>query len=175
MSGQDIHLRPLIVRGDHHSAALTFNGSAIVPNLTPMELHVFVRNAAVPTCEEWQAAISDHGFFLILDASWDVRNHAGFSQVICWGKKSGFEFDLHPAKDIASGYKDVPERIGARDLSASFRWHGNVLGSLSVYIASAVLARLTGGILYYPQKAQFSTAHEAMARARRLIAVTELS
>jgi len=175
MSGQDVHLSSPIVRGESAQPALALNGSASLQKVTPMELHVFLRNAALPAREEWQTAITEEGFALILDATLDVRNHAGFSQIMCWGKKSGFEFDLNPAPDITSRYRGVSERIGARNVSANFRWQGNVLESLGVHIASAVLAKLADGILYYPQKAHFSTSHEAMAMARQLIAVSELS
>ncbi len=140
-----------------------------------MELHVFLRDAALPTREEWQAGITDQGFELTLDATLDVRRHTGFSPAVCWGKKSGFEFELRASIDVASRYNGVSERIGARNLAVSFQWRGNVLESLSVHIASAVFARLTDGILYLPQKAHFSTSNEALAMARRLIEVSELS
>ncbi len=140
----------------------------------PMELHVFLRDAALATREEWQAGITDQGFELTLDATLDVRHHTGFSPAVCWGKKSGFEFDLLPAIDIASSYNGVSERIGARNLAVSFHWRGNLQESIIVYIASAVLAKLADGILYYPQKNNFSTSYEALAVVRRLIEVAEL-
>ena len=155
-------------------ATLAVNGVANPQKALPMELHVFLPCPALPTREAWQAGISDHGFLLTLDEALDVRSHTGFSRAVCWGRKSGFEFGLSPALDVASRYPGVPERIGVRDLSANFRWHGNVLESVIVYVASAVFAKMTDGILYYPQKNHFATGYETMAMARQLIEVMEL-
>jgi hypothetical protein len=153
---------------------MAFNGMAMPQTIMPMELHVFLRDAAIPTREEWQAGITDQGFEVTLDTTLDVRHHTGFSPAVCWCKKSGFEFDLRPAVDIASSYNGVSERIGARNLAVSFHWRGNVQESVIVYIASSVLAKLADGILYYPQKNHFSASNEALAMARRLLALTEL-
>ena len=174
MSEQNVCLNQFSAGGDIRHAVLALSGFARPQNIMPMELHVFLQSAALPTRVEWQAGIIDHGFPLTLDKVLDIRHHTGFSPVVCWGKKSGFEFDLHPATQITSRYIGVSERIGARDLSANFRWRGNVLESVVVYTASAVLAGLTNGLLYSPQKNRFSTAREAIALARRLIAATEL-
>ena len=161
-------------REENHHPSLAVNGVANLQNVLPMEVHVFLRNPALPTREEWQAGITDHGFLLTLDEALDVRSHTGFSRAVCWGRKSGFEFGLCPALAIASRYAGVPERIGTRDLSANFRWQGNVLESVIVYVASAVLAKMTDGVLYYPQRNHFATGYETMAMARRLIELTEL-
>ena len=168
------HLRSSIARADNRYPALALNGVADSQNALPMGLHVFLQTTALPTREDWQAGIADHGFPLTLDEALIVRNHTGFSPALYWGRKSGFTFGLCPALAVASRYKGAPERIGARDLSANFHWSGNVLESVIVYAASAVFAKLTHGILYYPQRDLFSTGYEAMSMARRLIEVTEL-
>jgi hypothetical protein len=173
MSGRDAYPGPSGTQGDQRPWDVAFNGMAIPPTMMPMELHVFLRDAALPTREGWQAGITDQGFELTLDATLDVRHHAGFSPAVCWGKKSGFELDFRPAIDIASRYNGVSERIGARNLAVSFRWRGNFQESVIVYITSAVLARLADGILYYPQKNNYSTGYEALAVVRRLMEVTE--
>ena len=139
-----------------------------------MGLHVFLQTTVLPTREDWQTGITDHGFPLTLDEAMIVGNHAGFSPALFSGRKSGFTFDLCPALAIASRYPGATERIGARDLSANLHWSGNVLESVIVYAASAVFAKLTSGILYYPQRNHFSTGHVAMSMARQLIEVTEL-
>jgi hypothetical protein len=174
MSDENVHLRLTSMRGDTPHPALALNGVSNLQTAMGMELHVFLRGAALPTREEWQAGITDHGFPLTLDEALDVRSHAGFSPALFWGRKSGFKFDLCPANAIVSRYPGARERIGARDLSANFLWRGNMLESVIVYLASAVFAKLTHGILYYPQRNHFSTGHETMAMARRLIEVTEL-
>lgn len=174
MSEPHLCLRLPIARADNPHPALALNGVANLQNVMPMELHVFLQGAALPTREEWQAGITDHGFLLTLDEALNVRGNTGFSPAISWGRKSGFEFGICPAPDLTSRYPVVSGRIGARDLSANFRWRGNVLESVIVYVASAVLAKLAHGLLYYPQRNHFSTGHEALSIARQLIEVTEL-
>jgi hypothetical protein len=153
---------------------LALNGVANPQNALPMGLHVFLQTTALPSREDWQAGITDHGFPLTLDEAMIVRSHGGFSPAIYSSRKSGFTFDLCTAQAIASRYPGAPERIGARDLSANFHWSGNVLESVIVYAASAVFAKLTSGILFYPQRNHFSTAFEAVSMARQLVEVTEL-
>lgn len=160
--------------GDAHQAAVALSGIPTVGKIVLMELHVFLWDAALPTREEWQAGITEYGFDLAINERLDVRHNTGFSPATFCGKKSGFEFDLCPTNDITSRHIGISERIGTRGLSANFRWGGNVLESVVVYVASAVLARLADGIVYYPQKNHFSTGHEAMSMARRLMAATEL-
>lgn len=174
MSEQDVCLRPPVGHGDDRHSVLALNGDANPQNVLPMELHVFLRGATLPTREEWQAGITDHGFLLTLDEALDVRNHTGFSRAVCWGRKSGFEFDLHPAVDVTPRYPGVAARVGTRDLSANFRWRGSVLESVIVYVASAVFAKLTDGLLYYPQRNHFATGYETMAMAKRLVELAEL-
>jgi hypothetical protein len=174
MSEQNSYVRHSGMRGEAHHPALALNGVPHLQNAMAMELHVFLRGAALPTREEWQAGITDHGFPLTLDETLDVRSHTGFSSVIFWGRKSGFEFGLSPANVIASQNEGTLKRIGARDLAANFRWRGNMLESVIVYLASAVFTKLTDGVLYYPQKNHFSTGQETMAMARQLIEVAEL-
>ena len=127
-----------------------------------MELRVFLRDAAVPDSERWQAGIVGEGFRLALDKTLDVRQN------------TGFEFNLLPAAAVASGYQGDPAPIDGYGVCANFRWTGNARESVIVYIASAVLAKLADGILYDPQKNSFSTGKEAVAMVRRLIEATEL-
>jgi hypothetical protein len=174
MSEQHLRLRSPIVREDNRHLTLGLIDVANTRNALPMGLHVFLRTAAMPDREEWQAGITDNGFPLTLDKALDVRKNTGFSPVVCWGSSSGFTFDLCPAVAIASRYQGASERIGNRDLSANFHWSGNALESVIVYAASAVLAKLASGLLYYPQRNQFSTGYEAISLARQLIEVAEL-
>jgi hypothetical protein len=175
MSETNILLKQPIVRGDDRHPALALSDIANPRGIRSMELHVFLQDAALPTRGEWQTAINEQGFCLTLNEALDVRHHTGLSTALYWGRRSGFEFSLCPAVDVALSCMEISARIGARDLSANFRWRGNALESVVVYIASAALARLANGIVYLPQKNRFSTGREAVAMARRLMEVTELS
>jgi len=139
-----------------------------------MALHVFLHDAALPTREQWQSGIAGEGFPLVLDQTLDVRQNTGFSPAIYGDRQSGFEFDLLPATRATSVGEGDWARIDGHDLCANFRWVGNVQESISVYIASAVLAKLANGVLYDPRADRFLTGAEAVAMVRRLIEATEL-
>lgn len=138
------------------------------------KLHVFLRGAAVPDSEQWQAGIIREGFRLALDQTLDDRQNTGFRPAVYQGSQSGFEFNLLPAAAVASDCQGIPARIDGCDVCANFRWAGNVRESIVVYIASAVLAELANGVLYDPQENSFSTGKEAVATVRRLIKAIEL-
>jgi hypothetical protein len=140
----------------------------------PMALHVFLHDAALPTCEQWQSGIAEEGFRLVLDKTLDVRQNTGFSPAVYGGRKSGFEFDLLPVTGVTSVGKGDWARIDGHDVCANFQCGGNVRESISIYIASAVLAKLANGVLYDPKADHFLTGSEAVAVVRRLIEATEL-
>jgi hypothetical protein len=134
-----------------------------------MELHVLLRNSAVPTVEEWQRALTEASFNLILDNALKIREASGYSPAIYNGVKTGFEFDLFPASDIMETYEGIAEQIGDRDLSANFRWGGDLRECVAACIASGVLTKLCDGILYDPQENIFFGGDEAIAMARQTI------
>jgi len=140
----------------------------------PMALHVFLHDAAFPTREQWQSGIAEEGFRLVLDQTLDVRQNTGFRPAVYGGRKSGFEFDLLPATVATSVCEGDLARVNGHDLCANFRCGGNVRESISIHIASAVLAKLANGILYDPRADHFLTGTEAVARVRRMIEATEL-
>jgi len=47
-----------------------------------MELHVFLRNSSVPTVGEWQQAVREAGFDLLLDNGLRLREDTGFSPAV---------------------------------------------------------------------------------------------
>jgi len=140
----------------------------------PMALHVFLHDAALPTREQWQSGIAEEGFRLVLDKTLDVRRNTGFRPAVYGGRKSGFEFDLLPVTRATSVCEGDLARIDGHDLCANFRCGGSVQEIISVYIASAVLAKLANGVLYDPRADHFLTGVEAVAIVRRLIEATEL-
>ena len=53
-----------------------------------MELHVFLRDSSVPTVGEWQQAIREAGFDLLLDNGLRLREDTGFSPAVYRGRKA---------------------------------------------------------------------------------------
>ena len=53
-----------------------------------MELHVFLRDSSVPTVGEWQRAIREAGFDLLLDTSLRLREDTGFSPTVYRGREA---------------------------------------------------------------------------------------
>jgi hypothetical protein len=132
-----------------------------------MELHVLLQDTRVPTVTEWQQAIREAGFDLLLDSSLRLREDTGFSPAVYRGNETGFEFDLWPASDITDTYPDVASRIGGRDMAANFRWGGDLLECAAAVIAAAALARLTDGVLFDPQEGDLASGDEAIEMARQ--------
>ena len=87
----------------------------------PMALHVFLHDAALPTCEQWQSGIAEEGFRLVLDKTLDVRQNTGFSPAVYGGRKSGFVFDLLPVTGVTSVGKRDWARIDGHDVCANFQ------------------------------------------------------
>jgi len=134
-----------------------------------MELHVLLRDSSVPTPSQWQNAIREAGFDLTLDATLSMRDWTGFLPAVYKGVKTGFEFDVSDASDITDTYPDVAEHVGDRDVSANFRWGGDLRECVAAVVASAALAELCDGVLYDPQEGAFHTGDEALETARQIV------
>ena len=134
-----------------------------------MELHVLLQDSALPSRDKWQAGINESGFKLVLDETLDLREQTGYSPSLYNGVQTGFEFDLSPAEDITSSYEALANQAGPGSISANFRWGGNMRELFAASIASAVLAKITSGIVYDPENDLCSTGDEALASARQLI------
>jgi hypothetical protein len=134
-----------------------------------IEIHVLLKNSNIPSVAQWQQAIHAAGFDLMLDHTFSVREHSGFLLATYKGIETGFEFDLSNNSDIISTYSDVVAHIENRDLSANFRWGGRLTECVAALIASAILAKLSDGIVYDPQSETFETGDEALRSVRQLI------
>jgi len=117
-----------------------------------MELHVLLSSSKLPTVPEWQTAIHVHGFDLVLDPILNLHTDAGFTPAAWKGQKTGFEFDLSPASDIADSYRTVADVLEGRDRSANFRWGSDLSECAAATIAAAVLTTMSEGIFYDPQE-----------------------
>lgn len=133
-------------------------------------INVFLRDAHVPTVNEWNAAIKAEGFDLILE-SFDLRSEDGYRPATLKGKESGFEWYLSPIA-TAEEHPQYPFKahVGDCDLRAQLCFTSHAEEEKVASIAGAVLAKLTGGYYWDAETDnRFLQADEAIAAARKLI------
>ncbi len=134
-----------------------------------IELHVLMSDSKVPNRDQWQHAISEAGFDLTLDATFQPQVNTGFVVTRYKGMRTGFEFDLFPASDILDTYQEMASRAGELDVSANFRFGGDTNELVAAVIAASVLAQITGGVLFDPQDGTMVEGEGALALANRTI------
>ncbi len=128
-----------------------------------MELHVFVASAEVPGREKWQERLDASNFPTVLAEAFDPAADRGFVPVTFGGAATGFEFSLGDASSITAAYPHAVQRIGGRDLCATFTWSGAVDELASAFSAAASLADLADGVYFDPQDDEFLLGSEAIA------------
>jgi hypothetical protein len=139
-----------------------------------MELHVLVDDSRLPDARHWQGTIVALRFDLKLDPSLSVRDNRGFLPCTFKGRQSGFEFDTFPASDIFETYPEFQQRFSGYNLSANFRWGGDLVEMACALIASATLAKLCGGVWFDPQEGMSLNAQEALEQVKTYVAAVEL-
>lgn len=135
-----------------------------------MELHVLIDSAKLPDIRKWQTAIDSLGFDVKVDPSVIVETDTGFLPATYKGRKSGFEFDVSASSDIISAYGDQASNFKDADLSANFRWGGDLDEIACALVASAALTKLTGGVWFDPQEGICSDATGAVEQAKAAVA-----
>jgi len=126
-----------------------------------------MHDSRVPDRAAWQHAIEQAGFPTVLDPALNVREDTGFSPATYGGESTGFEFYMESATDVLDAYPHIAERIGAREMAASFRWGGDLNEMAAALSAAAALANLTDGIYFDPQDDVLYSAAEALVATRR--------
>src|SRR5260221_13372798 len=81
-------------------------------------IQVFLRDASVPTVDDWNAAIKAAGFDLVLDP-FNLRTDAGYRPAMLKGEESGFEWYLSPTTEITESTEfPFKSQIGDSNLAA---------------------------------------------------------
>ncbi len=132
-----------------------------------IELHVFLESWKVPTHDDWQQAITSIGFPATIQAPFNPRSHTGFQPVTYGGHSTGFEFCVEPANEIIGSYPHVSDRLGKRDICATFRWGGDLNEMSAALAAAAALTKLVDGIYYYPDDDVLYGANEAVQATKK--------
>ena len=132
-----------------------------------IELHVFLEKSEVPTHYDWQEAISSIGSPAEIRAPFDPQLDKGFRPVNYGDQSTGFEFYLEPSSEIVRSYPHIADRLGRRDVCATFRWGGGLNEMSAALAAAAALTKLSDGIYYYPDDDVLYDGDEAVQATRR--------
>lgn len=137
-----------------------------------MELHVLIAESRLPDRPQWQEEIDALGFDLKLDSSLlQLRESTGFLPCTLQRRKSGFEFCIWEATAISETNPELKEKFLGRDLSANFRWGGDLVEMACALIASAALAKLCDGVWFDPQEGVCLTSDEAIDQTKSGVAL----
>jgi hypothetical protein len=118
-----------------------------------VEVLVYIRDADLPTRDEWQRAIDAEGIDLHLDP-FSPREHTGYLPAKLNGQDCGFEYFYQPLD--AADTKDVRAEVGDRDRSVSLVCHSSEIEGRAAMLAAAVLTKLVDGVFFDPQGGGFA-------------------
>jgi hypothetical protein len=116
---------------------------------------VFLERASVPPAAAWARAIREHGFALELDPDFDVQAHAGFLPCRYREAATGFELSMDRVADAGLD-GDARAAAGKRDAVVSFETHGDARALVASWVASSVLAVISGGVFWSDESGEAS-------------------
>jgi hypothetical protein len=128
---------------------------------------VFFNAARAPTPVEWQDVIRAAGFDVQLDTDFDFQTFSGFLPATYRGAPAGFELSFERiAADGSLGSKERTAAAAGADSCAMLVTHSNLREMVSAALAAAVLAALTGGVLFDDESNEAHSSSEAAVWAR---------
>jgi hypothetical protein len=120
----------------------------------------------MPKPQEWQAAITRHGFHLRIDTDFDASTHSGCLPCEYKGEAAGFEYDYAVLDNEELHELEVPQPLPCMiSFSASMRVRNDFLSEV---IAAAVLTEITGGLLVDPQEGRRHESADVIRWAKEL-------
>jgi hypothetical protein len=117
----------------------------------------------VKSFEELQTCINDLGFDLKIQLTVDLNNYTGHLNALWRGREAGFEFSSFSPSELLETYSDVD--FGGPWPQAYVLYVGTLTGCVGACIATAALARITGGLVFDPQEDDVMSAEDATTRA----------
>jgi hypothetical protein len=130
-----------------------------------VKLDVYLKDERLPTHAQWQKAIKDAGFALILEEI-DTRTHSGFVPARLGDQECGFEYDFYPL-DVAELEEDA-EMVGNRDGVVRFTTHGGAPADLlAAMLAAGVLTKCFDGVFQDQQSGEFATGDGVFDKMKR--------
>jgi hypothetical protein len=124
-----------------------------------MSVDLFVQLPAerMPTPQQWQDAITSHGFTLKLDTDFQVESFSGYLPCDLEGKPAGFEY-----------FYELATTNGLPHIKIQLATHSDITEFFGSAIAAAVLTEISGGTLEDPQEGSFFKGAEAIAWVREI-------
>ncbi len=108
-----------------------------------VEVQVYLDPQKMPSPEQWQAAIRERGFDVMIDTDFDPWEHTGFLPGEYDGEEAGFEYFAGRLSADETRRAGVPAGLSA---CIDLVTHGDEAEWYSSIIAGAVLAEMTQGI-----------------------------
>jgi hypothetical protein len=134
-----------------------------------LELYVCLQQARLPTVKAWEEALQAEGFDLTFDDEFALTDHSGFLPVVHNGVDTGFEFYLDPLDDDALPYPEARSAASDCDQVAAFRLGGDERELAAALCASAVLAKMTGGVYYNSTEGLAQRGSASIDAAREMV------
>ena len=130
------------------------------------DLSVHLDTKRMPTPQEWQTAIAQHGFQLSIDTDFDVSELSGCLPCVYQGKEGGFEYCYRILDNQELNEREVPQGLPCEigfSARAGFREE-----FLSAVISAAVLAEITEGLVVDPQEGRSHESTHAVRWAKEI-------
>ena len=131
---------------------------------------VFLMRAKLPTRDAWQRALSREGFELVLDPELDPAHDDGYVPCKLAGADAGFEYFVQSVESYLADHDGAERRVrlGGGDIAISFVTHSRVADLHAAMAACAVLATLSGGLVWSDDAGDFI--HNPLRAARDIAA-----
>ena len=113
------------------------------------EQFAFIHRARVPSRDQWQQAVDESGFDLVIYEGLQPFSHSGFLPCKLLGADSGVETYHGPASEAVPEADVLKELSGGRDFCITFRWGGSFQEAACAMILSYALARSFGAAVSY--------------------------
>jgi hypothetical protein len=135
-----------------------------------MDLYIF-SNRPVRSMAEWQSAIDDDGFQILLDLTTAFDDLNGFLPVRLDGAGTGFEVGHESAAELVGQCSEDDIDIGGPWACAlAFHWGGDLREMIAAFSTASSYARVTEGVVFDPQEGEVFTPAAAFELARKLAA-----
>src|SRR5579871_1543612 len=108
-----------------------------------IDVLIYLKPERMPTPQEWQKAITERGFPVLIDTDFDTASFTGYLPGEYKGEPCGFEYYAFPFSTDDCREEGIPHELS---LCVGLVTHGDHLDGCCSTIAGAVLAEMTEGI-----------------------------
>jgi len=117
----------------------------------------FIDRTKIPSASQWQQAINDSGFDLMVDQTLQPFSHSGFLPCTLLGADSGIETYYGPASEVIPEPDLLNELSNGRDFCITFRWGSSFQEAACAMILSYALAKSFGALVSYEGETPYAS------------------